>query len=58
MGCDLSNVYLVVKALSGARLKVANFEKGILLIRGAVPGSRGSDVVIRPAVKAIAMEGL
>ncbi|MGB0496623.1 MAG: 50S ribosomal protein L3, partial [Kangiellaceae bacterium] len=27
-------------------------ERNILLIKGAVPGSKGGDVVIRPAVKA------
>ncbi|MCW9014869.1 MAG: 50S ribosomal protein L3 [Gammaproteobacteria bacterium] len=27
-------------------------ERGLLLIKGSVPGSRGSDVIVRPAVKA------
>jgi large subunit ribosomal protein L3 len=27
-------------------------ERGLLLIRGAVPGSRGGDVIVRPAAKA------
>lgn len=27
-------------------------ERGLLLIKGSVPGSKGSDVVVRPAVKA------
>jgi large subunit ribosomal protein L3 len=27
-------------------------EKGLLLVKGAVPGSKGGDVVVRPAVKA------
>ena len=27
-------------------------ERQLLLVKGAVPGSRGSDVVVRPAVKA------
>jgi large subunit ribosomal protein L3 len=27
-------------------------ERGLLLIKGAVPGSKGGDVIIRPAVKA------
>jgi large subunit ribosomal protein L3 len=29
-------------------------ERGLLLIKGAVPGSRGGDVVVRPAVKGAA----
>ena len=31
-------------------------ERNLLLIRGAVPGSAGSDVVVRPAVKAVNAE--
>jgi large subunit ribosomal protein L3 len=27
-------------------------ERQLLLVRGAVPGAKGSDVVVRPAVKA------
>ena len=27
-------------------------ERNLLLIKGAVPGSKGGDVVVRPAVKA------
>jgi large subunit ribosomal protein L3 len=27
-------------------------ERNLLLIRGAVPGSRGGDVMVRPAVRA------
>jgi large subunit ribosomal protein L3 len=26
-------------------------ERNILLIKGAVPGAKGSDVIVRPAVK-------
>ena len=26
--------------------------RGLLMIRGAVPGSKGRDVIVRPAVKA------
>ena len=26
--------------------------RGLLLVKGAVPGAKGSDVVVRPAVKA------
>jgi large subunit ribosomal protein L3 len=29
-------------------------ERNLLLIKGAVPGSKGGDVVVRPAVKASA----
>lgn len=27
-------------------------ERGLLLIKGSVPGAKGSDVIVRPAVKA------
>jgi large subunit ribosomal protein L3 len=27
-------------------------ERQLLLVKGAVPGARGSDVIVRPAVKA------
>jgi large subunit ribosomal protein L3 len=27
-------------------------EQGLILIRGAVPGATGADVIVRPAVKA------
>jgi large subunit ribosomal protein L3 len=27
-------------------------ERGLLLVKGAVPGSRGGNVIVRPAVKA------
>ena len=42
----------------GLEVVQVNPEKGILLIRGAVPGARGGDVIVRPAVKATAMEGV
>jgi large subunit ribosomal protein L3 len=29
-------------------------ERGLLLVKGAVPGSRGGDVIVRPAVKGAA----
>jgi large subunit ribosomal protein L3 len=32
-------------------------ERGLLLVRGAVPGSAGGDIVVRPAVKAPAKKG-
>jgi large subunit ribosomal protein L3 len=32
-------------------------ERGLLLVKGAVPGSAGSDIVVRPAVKAPAKKG-
>ncbi|PWG62102.1 50S ribosomal protein L3 [Sediminicurvatus halobius] len=32
-------------------------ERNLLLVRGAVPGSRGGDVIVRPAVKAAAKGG-
>jgi large subunit ribosomal protein L3 len=27
-------------------------ERGLLLVKGAIPGAPGSDVIVRPAVKA------
>ena len=27
-------------------------ERNLILVRGAVPGSKGADVIVRPAVKA------
>jgi large subunit ribosomal protein L3 len=31
-------------------------ERNLLLIKGAIPGSKGGDVVVRPAVKAKAVK--
>jgi ribosomal protein L3 len=31
---------------------VSMLERQLLLLKGAVPGSKGSDVIVRPAVKA------
>lgn len=43
------NVQRTVQNLEVVRVDV---ERGLLLVRGAVPGSKGNDVVVRPAVKA------
>jgi large subunit ribosomal protein L3 len=32
-------------------------EKNLLLVKGAVPGAKGSDVMIRPSVKAQKKQG-
>jgi len=41
------------------RLQVARVdaERNLLMIKGAVPGSKGSDVVIKPSVKSRANRG-
>lgn len=45
----LGSVKTTVQNLQIARVDV---ERNLLLIKGAVPGSKGGDVVVRPAVKA------
>jgi large subunit ribosomal protein L3 len=49
MAGQMGNVRRTVQNLQIVR---ADREKNLLLIRGAVPGAPGSDVIIRPAVKA------
>ena len=39
------------------RIERVDAERGVLLIRGAVPGPKGSDLIIRPAVKMINKKG-
>lgn len=49
MSGQLGNVRKTVQNL---RVVKVDAERNLLLIRGAVPGARGSDVIVRPAVKA------
>ena len=49
MAGQLGNVKRTVQSLEVVRIDV---ERQLLLIKGAVPGSKGGDVVVRPAVKA------
>ncbi len=49
MAGQLGNVRKTVQNL---RVVKVDAERNLLLIRGAVPGARGSDVIVRPAVKA------
>lgn len=39
------------------RVERVDTERGVLLIRGAVPGPKGADLIIRPAVKMINKKG-
>jgi large subunit ribosomal protein L3 len=49
MAGQLGNVRCSVQNLEVVRVDV---ERNLLLVKGAVPGARGGDVIIRPAVKA------
>ncbi|MGI9265291.1 MAG: large ribosomal subunit protein uL3, partial [Gammaproteobacteria bacterium] len=49
MSGQMGNVRRTSVNLSVVRVDA---ERNLLLIRGAVPGSKGSDVIVRPAVKA------
>ena len=49
MAGQLGNVKSTVQSLEVVRIDV---ERQLLLVKGAVPGSKGGDVVVRPAVKA------
>jgi large subunit ribosomal protein L3 len=48
MAGQMGNVRRTIQNLEIMRI---DFEKNLLLIKGAVPGSPGGDVIIRPAVK-------
>jgi large subunit ribosomal protein L3 len=41
----------VKRTVQGLEVVRVDLERGLLLIKGAVPGSKGGDVVVRPAVK-------
>jgi large subunit ribosomal protein L3 len=49
MSGHMGNVRRTASNLTVVRVDA---ERNLLLIRGAVPGSKGSDVIVRPAVKA------
>ncbi|MBB5191436.1 large subunit ribosomal protein L3 [Silvimonas terrae] len=49
MAGQLGNVKRTVQNLEVVRIDV---ERQLLLVKGAVPGSKGNDVVVRPSVKA------
>ncbi|RUO60536.1 50S ribosomal protein L3 [Pseudidiomarina insulisalsae] len=49
MAGQMGNKQITVQTLDVVRVDA---ERGLLLIRGAVPGATGGDVVIKPAVKA------
>ncbi|QDQ26384.1 50S ribosomal protein L3 [Chitinimonas arctica] len=49
MAGQLGNVKRTVQNLEVVRVDA---ERGLLLVKGAVPGSKGNDVVVRPSVKA------
>jgi large subunit ribosomal protein L3 len=49
MSGHMGNVRRTASNLTVVRVDT---ERNLLLIRGAVPGSKGSDVIVRPAVKA------
>ncbi len=48
MAGHMGNVRRTVQTLDVVRVDV---ERNLLLVKGAVPGSKGSDVIVRPAVK-------
>jgi large subunit ribosomal protein L3 len=49
MAGHMGDVQSTMQSLTIIRVDV---ERQLLLVRGAVPGAKGSDVVVRPAVKA------
>ena len=49
MAGHLGNVQVTTQNLEVVRVDA---ERGLLLIKGAVPGSKGGTVVVRPSVKA------
>lgn len=48
MAGQMGNVNVTVQSLEVVRVDA---DRGLLLIRGAVPGAKGGDVVVKPAVK-------
>ncbi|HHJ35486.1 MAG TPA: 50S ribosomal protein L3 [Gammaproteobacteria bacterium] len=49
MSGHMGNVQRTIQSLELVRVDA---ERGLLLVKGSVPGSKGGDVVIKPAVKA------
>ncbi len=54
MAGHLGDVTRTVQNLDIVRVDV---ERGLLLVKGAVPGHAGADIVVRPAIKAPAKKG-
>lgn len=54
MSGHLGDVTRTIQNLDVVRV---DSERGLLLVRGAVPGHAGADIVVRPAVKAPAKKG-
>ena len=42
----------VTRTQQGLEIVRVDAERNLLLVKGSVPGAKGSDVVIRPSVKA------
>jgi large subunit ribosomal protein L3 len=42
----------VKRSIQNIEVVRVDAERNLLLVKGAVPGSKGGDVIIRPAVKA------
>ena len=49
MAGQLGNKQVTTQSLEVVRVDVEN---SLILVKGAVPGATGSDVIVRPAVKA------
>jgi large subunit ribosomal protein L3 len=49
MAGHLGDVQCTMQGLTIVRVDT---DRQLLLVRGAVPGSKGADVVVRPAIKA------
>ena len=49
MAGHLGNVQVTTQNLEVVRVDA---ERGLLLVKGAIPGSKGGNVVVRPSVKA------
>ena len=54
MAGQYGNVRRTVQTLKVVRIDAA---RGLLLVKGAVPGADGGHIVVRPAVKAPAKKG-
>jgi len=54
MAGQYGNVRRTVQTLKVVRIYAA---RGLLLVKGAVPGADGGHIVVRPAVKAPAKKG-
>ncbi len=49
MAGQLGNKQVTTQSLEVVRVDVEN---GLILVKGAVPGATGNDVIVKPAVKA------